>query len=306
MTGSNTPNTDAQNAAILQSIAPMLANLLAQSTGSGNSATTSISSSVTKLTPATARALMQEAATAAGYTGTFSNADVIDFMNQFEAKQNAQIEKIVTTARTKVTPNSDPNAIKKVVEETARQEFPSFFKPADFASDFIWGKIDFKNEASLGAKSLDALAQVRGLIDSFQLIGISDSEAKAAAKQIAMGKKTIQAYTVELQQLAKKEYPQFSDRFAIDPTLTTYDIASPIINMLAKTWQVDPKSIKMDNPIVSKWLHFAGPDGKGKQPSYNDLLIMAKNDPQYDLTTEANDNARNAATSLARALGYGV
>ena len=129
---------------------------------------------------------------------------------------------------------------------------------------------------------------------------------RIAAKQIAMGEKTIQDYNVELQQIASKEYPQFADRFAKDPTLTTFDIASPVIGMLAKTWQMDPKTIKMDNPYVMSYLNYAGPDGKGKQPSYYDLLMKAKNDPKYDLTEEANENARDAATGLARAFGFGV
>jgi len=299
------PNIAAQNAQILAGIAPMLESLMATST-SGNSATSSSVTSVTKLTPATARALMQDAADEAGYAAKFTDADVSEFISKFNAKQNEQIAKVVTIAGSKVTPGVGADAVKKIMETTAKQEFPSFFKPTEFASDFVWGKIDFKNEASLGAKSVDALAKVRGVIDSFQLLGVSDAEAKIAAKQIAMGKKTIEAYTTELQGVAKKEYPQFADRFATDPTLTTYDIASPIINMLAKTWQVDVKSIKMDNPLVTKWLRFAGPDGKGQQPSYNDLLIQAKNDPKYELTTEANENARDSATSFARALGYGV
>ena len=129
---------------------------------------------------------------------------------------------------------------------------------------------------------------------------------RRAAKEIAMGNKTIEDYNVELQQIASKEYPQFADRFDKDPTLTTYDIASPVINMLAKTWQVDPKTIKMDNPLVAAYLRPGGADGKGTPPSYNELLVKARNDPKYDLTTEANDNARSAASSLASALGFGV
>jgi hypothetical protein len=227
-------------------------------------------------------------------------------MKRFEKNQNEQIEKIITSSRTKVVPGATDEAMKSVVESTARQEFPSFFKPLEFAKDFIFTKIDFRNEGALGAKNLDVLAQVRGLADQFQLLGVSPADLRAAAKQIAMGKKTLDEYTVELQQIAKKEYPQFADRFNLDPTLTTYDIASPVINMLAKTWQKSPKEIKMDNPYVMSYLNFSGADGKGKQPSYYDLLLKAKNDPQYELTEEANENARDAAVGLARAFGFGV
>lgn len=306
---SNTPNKDAQDAEYVASLGSALSTLLegySGNTGPTNTSTTSSVSSDTRLTPATARALMTEAAEGADYVGKFSEADVAQFMAKFKEKQDAQRARVITIASSKIVPGSGPDAVRKVMETTAREEFPSFFKPTEFAEDFIWTKINFKDEATLGAKSLDAIARVRGLVDSFQLLGVSDAEAKIAAKEIARGKKTIEDYTVELQQKAKKEYPQFADRFAMDPTLTTYDIASPIINMLSKTWQVDAKTIKMDDPIVTKWLRFAGPDGKGQQPSYNDLLIEARKSPKYELTTEANENARSAATALGSALGYGV
>ena len=137
-------------------------------------------------------------------------------------------------------------------------------------------------------------------------MGVTDNDIRIAAKEIAMGRKTIDAYKVELQQIAKKEYPQFSDRFDKDATLTTYDIASPIIKMLAKTWEVEEDQVKMDNPLVMSYMNYAGPDGKGQAPSRYDLLLKAKKDPKYQLTQQANEDARDAATGLARAFGFGV
>jgi phosphopantetheinyl transferase (holo-ACP synthase) len=306
-TATTTPNQDAQEAAILASIAPFLSQLMGQSSGGPTDTRQSSSrTNVTRLTFNTAKAMLQDAMQEVGFAGQLSKADIEDFMKKFEKSQNAQIEKIVESSRTKIVPGATEDALKEVFESTARQEFPSFFKPLEFAKDFIFAKIDFKNEGALGAKQLDVLAQVRGLVDQFQLLGVSDADMRAAAKQIAMGKKDIRQYTVELQQIAKKEYPQFAERFALDPELTTYDIASPVINMLAKTWQKDPKEIAMDNPYVMSYLNYAGPDGKGKQPSYYDLLLKAKNDPQYELTEKANEDARDAATGLLRAMGAGL
>jgi phosphopantetheinyl transferase (holo-ACP synthase) len=260
---------------------------------------------VTRLTFNSAKAMLQDAMTEAGFVGQLSKADIEDFMKRFEKNQNEQIEKIVESSRTKIVPGATAEALKQVFESTARQEFPSFFKPLEFAKDFIFTKIDFKDETKLGAKNLDALAQVRGLVDQFQLLGVSDADMRLAAKQIAMGKKDIKEYTVELQQIAKKEYPQFAERFTLDPELTTYDIASPVIKLLAKTWQKTEAEVK-NHPLVRSWVNFPGPDGKGKQPSYYDIELKAKSDPQYEFTEEANNNARDAAVGLMRALGGGV
>ena len=308
-TGTNkapTPNADAQDASILASIAPFLAQLMSQGTdGPTSTAESGTQTSVTRLTYNSAKALLETAMAEAGFAGKLSADDIKNFMEKFKTAQDKQIEKIVTSAKTKIVPGATPEATKKVVESVTREEFPSFFKPADFAKDFIFAKIDFKNEGALGAKQLDALAKVRGLADKFQLLGVSDADIRVAAKQIAMGKKTIEDYTIELQKIAKKEYPQFAERFDLDPTLTISDIASPVVKLLAKTWQKTEKEVQ-NHPLVKSWINYPGPDGKGKQPSYYDIELKAKNDPLYDLTEEANESARNAAVGFARAIGFGV
>jgi hypothetical protein len=307
-TEQNTPNTDAQNNAILATIVPFLDKLMATSTTGGptSTSTTSTQTSVTRLTYATAKALLQETLKGMGTNYKLTAEDISAFMKEFKTAQDAQIEKVVQTASSRITPGASAEATKRVIESTARQEFPSFFKPADFASEYLWKKIDFKDDAMLGNKATGVLASVRGLTDSFWLMGVDDNYMRNAAKQIAMGKKTLEEYNIELQQLAKKEYSSFADRFDKDPTLTTQDIAAPVINLLAKTWQKDPKDIKKDNAILMSYMNFAGADGKGKQPSMYDILLKAKADPQFDLTEEANNNARDAAIGFARAVGFGV
>ena len=302
----STPNQDAQDAAILNSIVPFLQSLLATNNGGGDTSTTSSQTSVTKLTYNTAKALLLETLKSTGINYKITADDIKQFMSEFETAQNKQIEKVVQIARTQIKPGATADAQKKVIESVARQEYPSFFKPADFTSEWLWKKVDFKNEAGLGNKALGILTSVRGLVDAFNLLSVDDNAMRTAAKQIAMGKMTLEEYNVQLQQIAKKEYPAFADRFDKDPTLTTKDIAAPVINLLAKTWQKDPKDIKWDNPILMSYMNFAGPDGKGKQPSMYDILLKAKQDPKFELTEEANTNARDAATGLARAFGFGV
>jgi hypothetical protein len=87
--------------------------------------------------------------------------------------------------------------------------------------------------------------------------------------------------------------------------MTLSDIASPVVKLLAKTWQKTEDEVK-NHPLVRSWINFPGPDGKGKQPSFYDIELKAKNDPLFDLTEEANNNARDAAVGLARAFGFGV
>ena len=299
-----TPLADEQK---LAGVAEII-NAIIASSGGGNSpqAGTNVSTSKTKLTKNTALAIMQKAAEAAGYTAKFTAADVAEFMKEFDAEQARQIETIVTSTSSKTVPGATEDAVDKTTSSTAKTEYPSFFDAGQFTSDWVWGKVNFGDEKTLGSRSLGILAQVRGLVAKFHIFGVADNEVRDVAKQIAMGKTTLANYTIELQKVATREYPQFADRFAKDPTLTTYDIAEPIIKMLAKTWEIPEEDVTMDNPLVMSYTNYAGPDGKGVAPSRYDLLLKAKNDPKFQLTEEANNNARDSATSFGRAFGFGV
>lgn len=283
-----------------------IADAFSKDTSKNPKSGTDVSTDKTKLTTESARVLMEDAAEASDYMGKFSNADVAQFMKEFDAEQARQVAKVITKTDSKTTVGATAGAVDTTASNTAKTEYPSYFKPTEFASDWVWSKINFKDEATLGAKSVTALANVRAVIDAFQIMGVSDAEAKIAAKQIAMGKKTIEAFTTDLQKVAIREYPQFAERFKLDPTLTTYDIASPVINMVAKTLEMDPKNVKMDHPVVLAYTRSAGADGKGVAPSYYDLLLKTKQLPDYQKTQQANNEARDSASSLVKALGYGL
>jgi len=307
--GGNGTGKAAAGTGLPSDVAAIINSIMAEN-GSGTKSPqsgTNTSTTKTKLTYNTALAIMKLAAENAGYTAKFTSADVNQFMAEFDAEQARQIEKVVTTTASKLTPGATDSAVDKTISSTATTEYPSFFNPGQFTADWVWKKVDFNNETTLGAKSLGILAQVRGLADKFNLFGVADKDFKVAAKAIAMGKMTLADYNVTLQKIAAKEYPQFADRFAKDPELTTYDIASPIVKMLAKTWEMPEANINWKtNPLVMSYTNYAGPDGKGTPPSYYDLLLRAKKDPKYQATQQANEDARDAATGLARAFGFGV
>lgn len=307
MAESKTPLADQQK--VPADVKAIIDSVLASSGENKNSKSgTDVSTSKVKLTKNTALAIMELAAENAGYTTKFTSADVEQFMKEFDAEQARQVQKVVTSTTTKTTPGgTTPGAVDKTMSTTAKTEFPSFFKPADFALDWVWKKVDFQDDKSLGAKSLAVLAEVRGLVDKFQLIGISDREIRNVAKSIAMGEKTLDEYTIDLQAKASVEFPQFAERFKTDPKLTTYDIALPVINMVAETLGVDPKTINpKTHPVVLAYTRSAGADGKGQAPSYYDLLLKTKQLPEYQMSAQANNEARDGATSLLRSLGVGI
>lgn len=309
MTTPGDKKLSAQEQLQAQQTAVIMAALKAAGFNMGSSSggnTSQTQRTVTKLTPASARALLEQAGASIQYGQTLSDKEVNDFIEKFNTEQNRQIEQVIRSAQSKVTPGASDTAVQNEVSSILQTEFPSFFKPTDFAKDFLWAKVNFGKTETLGGQNLQIIQQVREAIQDFNLLGVSDAEALKAAKDIAMGKKTIADYKAELSQVAQKEYPNLAQRFASTPGLTTKDIASPVINMLAKTWEVDPSTIGFDNPIVQKWLHPTSADGKETTYGYTDALREAMNDPKWQYTTAANESARDAATALIRAMHGGV
>lgn len=272
----------------------------------GNTDATQSAKTITKLTTASATALLKDAAKGIQYTGALTNAEIDKFIEAFDKEQKNQIEQVIKSVSTRVKPGASADAVQKEITSVLQTQYPSYFNPKDFATNFLWSKVSFKDPSKLGGANIAVLQQVRQAVKDFNLLGVSEAEILNAAKDIAMGKKNINDYKAELSLIAQKEYPNLASRFAATPGLTTKDIASPVINMLAKEWEIDPTTIGFDNTIVQKWLRPTGADGKETTYSYTDALREARNDPKWQQTTAANESARDAAVGLARAFGFGV
>lgn len=284
-----------------EELAAVVAGIVAGVSGGGGNSNVN-SANYIKLTPVSARELLKQSAADAQFTGTFTDEDIANFLKQFNAEANKQIESVVKEARSTVGKGATATDIQRIISTS----FPSFFKPAEFAKDYVWSKINFKDSATLSGKAAMALQQAKQVASDFDLFNFSDSEVQQAAKDIAMGKKTMDQFKAELTTRAKMEYPIFAARFDSTPGATTKDFASPVIKMIAKYWEVDESAVGMDNQIVQMWTRAGGPDGKGPAPTLAELTQIAKNHPNAEKTSWANEAARQSATSLARALGAGV
>jgi hypothetical protein len=266
--------------------------------------TTGSSKSLTKLTKPAARALLEKTAKDAQYNFKFTDVDLDDFLKKFNAEQNRQIENVVKS--TNVTPGASTDEIKRQVENTVTTEFPSYFKPEIFASDYVWAKVNFKDEKSLGGKALTALNNVRSILSGFGPLDFSDIEIQNAAKQIARGEISNDDFRSTIALKAMVNYPQYAQRLKENPGSTIRDLASPYINLMAKELELDPNTIQLDNVELDRALRPDGTAGKLPTVSLADFRIKLRNSPQWENTTAANESARSAATSIGRAFGYGV
>jgi hypothetical protein len=269
-------------------------------TSSPTSSTTT-SKNITKLNAVSAKALLEKVAAANGYTGLITNADVNDFIKEFNKQQSKQIETVVKSTSSKVGTGASVDKIQQELQNTITTQYPSFFKPEEFASDYIWAKVNFKDEKTLGSKNIAVLQQAKQLVKDMFVIGKSDAEIAADAKLIASGKKTFAEYIVDLQKIAIKEHPYLTTRLQSDPTLTVAEVANPAVKILADAWEMDSAQIKwQDEPIINEWL--ASQSGDAPM-NYATLKRMALNDKRSQYTEAMNNFARDVATGLGEAMG---
>jgi hypothetical protein len=270
---------------------------------SGNQSSTTTSKQAIKLTNVSAKQLLDSIAREIQFTGKFTTADLNAFVASYNKTANEQLETVVRAARDQVKPGED---IQSTVSSLLTTTFPTFFDPKQFTQDFIWKKVNFGNEASLGAKSLEALQTARQIAKDFNLSGFSEVELLASAKKIARGELTEDQFKAQLAQIAKVEYPQLAGRFDSTPGGTTRQFYLPILKAVADTWEMDVNTIDINDPFIDSLIRPDGIVGKAPAKSVGEATRAAMNHQNFDKTNKAINTANSAAAEFARALGWGI
>jgi hypothetical protein len=270
---------------------------------SGDEQSTTTSKQAIKLTTTSAKQLLDTIARDIQFTGKFTTAELNAFVAAYNKTANEQLETVVKTARQQVKPGED---IQSVVSSLLTTTFPTFFDPKQFTQDFIWKKVNFGNEAALGAKSLEALQKARQIAQDFNLSGFSEVELLASAKKIARGELTEDQFKAQLAQIAKVEYPQLASRFDATPGGTTRQFYLPILKAVADTWEVDVNTLDINDPFIDSLIRPDGVIGKVPAKSVGQAKQAAMNHPKFDESPTAIKTAGSAAAEFARALGWGI
>jgi hypothetical protein len=285
--------TPEQEALLLNYLAAIQAN-------PANANSTTVYKDAIKLTDVAARQLLDTIMADIQFTGKLSKADLADFVNKYNTAANKQLETVVQTVRSQTKPGDTAEDIKNIIKTTSQ----SFFQPKDFAKDYLWSKVNFADEKTLGAKALDALTNARQIAKAFNLSTISDIEIQEAAKRIATGKITAEDYKTELASKAAAEYPQLADRFKSTPGATTRSLYNPVLKAIADAWETDVESLDLNDPFIDKLLRPDGVIGKMPSATVGDAKQAALLHPNADKTQTQISNARNSAMSWAKAMGF--
>ena len=251
-----------------------------------------------------AKALLEAMMAEIGYTGTFNKKDLLDFVNKFNDESSLQIDKAIRQTNSERTSGGTAEEVNKNKSTSVTTKMLSLFDPKQFARDFIWTKVNFKDDAALPTKALDVLRQVREQIRGFNLNTISETEIRNEAKLVATGKKTLDDLKENFSQQAQIYYPTLAPRLKGNPGANIRDLAKPAISVLSKILEIPEDEIDLDDPVLDSWLRPDGFAGKVSSPPLSALKAAAINDKRYDRTTTAIDSGVESAKALAQAMGY--
>ena len=291
--------------AITAEEAAAIAAIFGKFLGTGADSGKTVSSDAIKLTTISAKQLLASIASEIQFTGKFTKEDIAAFVASYNKKANEQLDIVIRETRETIKSGGTAD-ISETIKNIITTKYPSFFDPKTFTKDYIWSKINFADEKTLGAKSLDALTTARQIAKAFNLSTVSDIEIQEAAKRIATGKISAEDYKTELAAKAATEYPQLADRFKNTPGATVRSLYNPVLRAVADAWEVDVESLDLNDPFIDSLIRPDGVVGKTPSATIGEATQKALMHPNADKTQKQIGNAKNAATQLARAMGFGI
>jgi hypothetical protein len=125
---------------------------------------------------------------------------------------------------------------------------------------------------------------------------------KTEVQRIQNSSSTVEGFEAIIRARAKAAFPQFADQ--LDAGLTVRDIADPYISTMANTLEAAETSIALDNPWIKKALSTRGADGvAGTLPLWQ-FERQLKDDPRWDKTKQARDQAFDTIAQVGRDFGF--
>jgi hypothetical protein len=139
-------------------------------------------------------------------------------------------------------------------------------------------------------------------------VNVTDSFVNDWVRRVALGTANIE----DAQQQIRSHYgktiaPGFAKE--LDSGMDLADIASPYMQTMAKTLELNPASIDLFDPTIRKALAGApGPDGKATPAAVPlwQFETSLRKDPRWMQTNNARDSVDQATRSLSQMFGLGV
>lgn len=152
------------------------------------------------------------------------------------------------------------------------------------------GRSGFTGQAGNLVDQLRELAMANG-------VRYSDDWYQSEARSVAAGLKTADDSARDIQELAASRWQPWADR--IRAGQTAYELASPYINRMADILELNPASITLDDPYISR----AAMGANGQAMPLWDFEQQLRKDPRWLNTSRAQNDITGIASSIMKMFG---
>lgn len=173
--------------------------------------------------------------------------------------------------------------------------------PEKFAQQYVLGKIDVAKPDLAGQ-----LGDAQDIILSTATkngIEMSQAQSIALVKRFAKGE-ALDTIKNELSLKAQSKYTALADQLKANPGATVYDLSSEYINEMANILEIPAAQLKITD--VEPAIAAIDKDGKQRTLATWEWRKQLRNDPRFQYTTRAKNEATDMARSFARSFGVNV
>lgn len=206
----------------------------------------------------------------------------------FIKKLNAAEQKIFKT--TKYTSTSQTTTGRMIDPKAFVERY--VLKKAAFGTDLA-------GNAGIIQDTVNQLITTNGL-NGF----VTDKKKQQWMKALAKGELNNETLMANIRDEAKKVYSGFASLLDANPSMSLYEVADPYISVYANMFELGQAQVDVAD-VLKKAIKF-GADGKESVMSVFEFEKSLRNDPRFETTKKAKDEATGLAASFARAFGVNL
>jgi hypothetical protein len=132
-------------------------------------------------------------------------------------------------------------------------------------------------------------------------VNISDQTLKNQAALVVRKMATTQDFEDQLREQAKSSYPAYANQ--IDGGQTMMDIATPYMQTMSTELGLPASSITLQDPLIKSALNGLDQNGRPAGKTLLDFTTQLRNDPRWNQTTTARDQAMSVGRKVLNDMG---
>lgn len=133
-------------------------------------------------------------------------------------------------------------------------------------------------------------------------MAFTERNVRDAVWRIQSGMDTIDGWEALARQRAKAQFPHLAQQ--IDAGMTVRDVADPYIATYAQTLEIPETGVRLNDPKVMQALNQRNPDGSSSTKPMWQFQRELKDDPRWDKTNNAKQEAFGMLSRIGKDFGF--